>query len=111
MPTLTVSRKVAGDKADSNEVLNQSAVFVTSAGYKATYAYEKLIDTLCHMVADKNNNDAFILGGTGKFRLLKDYNLLTSFKPKKWIILWMKQALIVNIIVFGQEAWKALSLM
>lgn len=68
MPTLTVSRKVAGDKADPNEVLNQSAVFVTSAGYKATYAYEKLIDTLCHMVADKNNNDAFILGGDWKIK-------------------------------------------
>lgn len=71
MPTLTVSRKVAGDKADPNEVLNQSAVFVTSAGYKATYAYEKLIDTLCHMVADKNNNDAFILGGDWKIPVVE----------------------------------------
>ena len=68
---MTVSRKVAGDKADPNEVLNQSAVFVTSAGYKATYAYEKLIDTLCHMVADKNNNDAFILGGDWKIPVVE----------------------------------------
>lgn len=64
MPTLTVSRKVgATGAADPNESLNQSAVFITSAGYKSTYAYDKLIDTLCHMVADKDNNDAFILGG------------------------------------------------
>lgn len=64
MPTLVVSRKVGRTgKADPNEVLNQSIVSVTSAGYKSTYAYDLLIDTLCHMVADKHNNDAFILGG------------------------------------------------
>lgn len=64
MPTLVVSRKVGKiGKSDPNEVLNQSIVSVTSAGYKNTYAYDLLIDTLCHMVADKHNNDAFILGG------------------------------------------------
>lgn len=64
-PMLVISRQVNG-RVDSDEVLNQSAVFVTSAGYKGTYAYDKLIDTLCHMVADKKNNDAFILGGDWK---------------------------------------------
>lgn len=60
MPTLVISRKING-KADPNEVLNQSAVFVTSAGFKNTYAYEKLIDTLCHAVARPKT--AFIMGG------------------------------------------------
>ena len=60
MPTLVISRQVNG-QVDPNEVLNQSAVFVTSAGYKDTYAYEKLITTLCEMVGKPK--DAFVLGG------------------------------------------------
>lgn len=60
MPTLVISRKING-QSDPNEVLNQSAVFVTSAGYKDTYAYEKLITTLCEMVGKPE--DAFVLGG------------------------------------------------
>lgn len=79
MPTLVISRKINGE-SDPNEVLNQSAIFVTSAGYKGTYAYEKLIDTLCHAVAGKPN-EAFIFGGdwkidTGVF--LKRYELTTK---------------------------------
>ena len=59
MPMLVVSRKVNG-KTDPHEVLNQSAVFVTSAGFKNSYSYEKLINTLCMMVAKPE--EAFIFG-------------------------------------------------
>lgn len=68
MPTLVISRQV-NNQTDPAEVLNQSSVFVTSAGYKATYAYEKLMDTLCRMVADKTNDTAFILGGDWKIKI------------------------------------------
>lgn len=61
MPMLVVSRKING-KTDENEILNQSAVFVTSAGFKASYSYEKLINTLCEMVATPEK--AFVLGGS-----------------------------------------------
>lgn len=60
-PMLVVSRKING-QTDPDEVLNQNAVYITSAGFKGTYAYDKLIDILCHMVADKKY-EAFILGG------------------------------------------------
>ena len=63
MPTLVVSRKIAGNSPDPNEILNQSSMFVTSAGYKNTFAYDKLIDTLCRTIGDRNNNEGFILGG------------------------------------------------
>nr|DAF55156.1 MAG TPA: large terminase [Siphoviridae sp. ctZHD14] len=69
MPTLVISRQINGE-VDLNEVLNQSAIFVTSAGYKGTYAYEKLIDTLCHSVAGKDN-EAFILGGDWKIPVVE----------------------------------------
>lgn len=71
MPTLVVSRSVGKDGVDEHEVLNQSSTFVTSAGYKSTYAYEKLVDTLCRMVVDTDNNDAFILGGDWKIPVVE----------------------------------------
>lgn len=68
MPTLVISRKINGE-ADPNEILNQSAIFVTSAGYKNTYSYEKLIDTLCRMVA--RPKEAFILGGDWRIPVIE----------------------------------------
>lgn len=60
IPTLNVPRTVNG-KVDPNEVVNQSQCYVTSAGYKNTFAYDKLIETLCQSVATPKK--AFILGG------------------------------------------------
>lgn len=68
MPTLVISRQVNG-VVDPEEILNQSAVFVTSAGYKDTYSYDKLIQTLCEMVGDPKN--AFILGGDWKIPVVE----------------------------------------
>lgn len=60
IPTLNISRNING-KTDPNEVVNQSQCFVTSAGYKNTYAYDKLIQIMCQSVA--RPQDAFFLGG------------------------------------------------
>lgn len=79
VPTLTVSRKVGKGDADPNEILNQSAVYVTSAGFKDTYAYQKLIDVLCHMVADTTNHDAFVIGGDWRIPVIE------GLQPKNFI--------------------------
>lgn len=68
MPTLVISRQV-NSQVDQEEVLNQSSVFVTSAGYKDTYSYDKLIQTLCEMVGDPKH--AFILGGDWKIPVVE----------------------------------------
>lgn len=68
MPTLVISRQV-NSRVDPEEVLNQSSVFVTSAGYKDTYSYDKLIQTLCEMVGDPKH--AFILGGDWKIPVVE----------------------------------------
>ena len=60
IPTLNVPRTVNG-RVDPNEVVNQSQCYITSAGYKNTFAYDKLIETLCQSVAVPKK--AFILGG------------------------------------------------
>lgn len=60
MPMMVISRQVKGE-VDPNELLNQSSVFVTSAGFKDSFAFQKLVQTLCEMVA--NPKEAFIIGG------------------------------------------------
>lgn len=61
IPTLNVSRRLPDGSVDENEILNQAQTFVTSAGYKNTYAYDRLIQMLCQMVA--RPDQAFIFGG------------------------------------------------
>lgn len=68
-PMLVISRKING-QVDPQEVLNQNAIYVTSAGYKGTYAYDKLIDCLCHMVAD-DEFESFIIGGDWKIPVVE----------------------------------------
>lgn len=61
IPTLNVERHING-KVDESEIANQSQVFITTAGYKNTYSYDKLIQLLCQSVA--RPDQAIILGGT-----------------------------------------------
>ena len=68
LPTMNVSRMVNG-KIDPNEKLNQSSIFVTTAGYKNTFSYEKLIQFLCQMAARPDNT--MILGGTWRVPMVE----------------------------------------
>lgn len=62
IPVMNVSRRKLDGTEDENEVLNQSQIYITTAGYKGTFAYEKLIQTLVQMIIEPNK--AFIMGGT-----------------------------------------------
>lgn len=68
MPMMVISRQINGE-VDPKETLNQSAIFVTSAGYKNTFSYDKLIQTLCLMVAKPR--EAFIFGGDWKIPVVE----------------------------------------
>ena len=68
IPTMNVNRLING-KADENEKLNKSQVFVTTAGYKNTFSYEKLIQMLCQMVA--RPDEAIILGGSWRVPVIE----------------------------------------
>lgn len=50
------------------EVINQAQVFITTAGYKNTYSYSKLIQLLVRMVVEPEK--AFIMGGTWRIPVL-----------------------------------------
>jgi hypothetical protein len=68
IPTMNVSRRVKGE-VDPKEPLNQSQIYVTSAGYKNTFAYEKLIQLLCMCVAKPQ--EAFIFGGDWRIPVIE----------------------------------------
>lgn len=65
---MNVSRMVNG-QIDPKETLNQSQIFVTTAGYKNTFSYEKLIQFLCQMAARPDNT--MILGGTWRVPMVE----------------------------------------
>ena len=60
IPMLNVPRSVNG-QVDPNEVVNQSQCFITSAGFKNTYSYNRLVEMLCQSVAEPRK--AFVIGG------------------------------------------------
>jgi len=43
IPTMNVSRRALDGTVQEDEVLNQSQIFITTAGYKQTYSYQKLL--------------------------------------------------------------------
>ena len=69
LPTLNVSRQVPGYGVDESEITNQSAVYITTAGFKNTFSYDKLIQTLCQSVA--RPDQAIILGGTYRTQMME----------------------------------------
>lgn len=60
IPMLNVPRRVNGE-IDPNEKVNQGQSYVTSAGNKMTFAYDKLMEIVCQSVAMPDQ--AFVLGG------------------------------------------------
>ena len=80
IPTMNVSRRCMDGTVREEEVLNQSQIFITTAGYKNTYSYEKLIQLLVRMTT---KGDAFIMGGTWRVPVavgLQSKNFLNDLK-------------------------------
>lgn len=62
IPTMNVDRRIGNYGPDENEPLNKSQTFITTAGYKGTFSYDKLIELLVMSVARPKK--AMVLGGT-----------------------------------------------
>ena len=62
IPLMNVSRRCMDGTVQADEVLNQSQLFITTAGYKNTFSYDKLIQLLVQMIVEPGK--AFIMGGT-----------------------------------------------
>ena len=68
IPTMNVSRRGAWGDKDDAEVLNKSQIYVTTAGWKNTFAYDKLIQLLVWEIIKPER--AMILGGTWRIPVL-----------------------------------------
>ena len=68
LPTMNVSRRCLDGTVQRDEVLNQSQIYITTAGYKGTFSYEKLIQTLVQMITEPDK--AFVMGGTYRVPIL-----------------------------------------
>ena len=69
IPTMNVDRRLSDGSRHEEEVINKSQIFVTTAGWKNSYAYEKLIQTLIQQIIDPNQ--AVVLGGTWRVPVME----------------------------------------
>lgn len=68
LPTLAISRRAANGEFNRDETIMQQRIYVTTAGYKDTYAYNTLIRTLLRQLTEKRK--AIVLGGTYKIPII-----------------------------------------
>ena len=68
IPMLSISRRCLDGTVQRDETLNKAQLYITTAGYKNSFPYDKLIQTLVKMVTEPGS--AYILGGTYKIPVL-----------------------------------------
>ena len=62
IPTMNVDRRLSDGSRQEDEPINKSQIYVTTAGWKNSFAYEKLIQILIQQITDPDQ--AIVLGGT-----------------------------------------------
>ena len=81
LPTMNVSRLCMDGSKHDEETLNKSQIFVTTAGWKNEFAYDKLIQFLIWMITEPDK--AFVMGGTWRIPVLcglQDRNFILDMK-------------------------------
>lgn len=68
IPTMNVSRLCMDGSTQPEETLNKSQIYVTTAGWKGTFAYDKLIQLLVWMITEPEK--AIVMGGTWRIPVL-----------------------------------------
>lgn len=69
IPTMNVDRRLADGSRIEEEVVNKSQIYVTTAGWKNSFAYEKLIQILIQQIIEPN--EAVVLGGTWRVPVME----------------------------------------
>ena len=62
IPTTNVDRRLSDGSRHKEENVNKSQIYITTAGWKNSFAYQKLIQTLINSILDPN--EYMIMGGT-----------------------------------------------
>ncbi len=69
IPLMNVDRRLSDGTRDEQEITNKSQIYVTTAGWKNSFAYEKLIQLLIMMITDPD--EAFVMGGTWRVPVME----------------------------------------
>lgn len=69
IPTMNVDRRLPDGSRHEEEVVNKSQIYITTAGWKNSFAYEKLITLLVQQVIDPT--EAVVLGGTWRIPVME----------------------------------------
>ena len=70
IPTMNVDRRLSDGSRHKEETINKSQIYVTTAGWKNSFAYEKLIQTLIQQIMDPSQ--AIVLGGTWRVPVMEE---------------------------------------
>lgn len=62
IPTTNIDRLLPDGTMDRKEIVNKSQIYITTAGWKNSFAYEKLIELLIRSIIE--SDEVMILGGT-----------------------------------------------
>lgn len=69
IPTMNVNRRLPDGSRHEEETVNKSQIYVTTAGWKNSFAYEKLIQLLIQSVI--NPNESIIMGGSWRVPVME----------------------------------------
>lgn len=69
IPTMNVDRRLSDGSRREDETINKSQIFVTTAGWKNSFAYEKLIQLLVQQITEPGS--AIVLGGTWRVPVME----------------------------------------
>ena len=70
IPTMNVDRRLADGSRRKEETVNKSQIYVTTAGWKNSFAYEKLIQILIQQIIYPN--EAVVLGGSWRIPVMEE---------------------------------------
>ena len=68
IPMMSISRRCLDGTVQPDETLNKNQLYITTAGYKNSFPYDKLIQTLVKMITEPGS--AFVMGGTYRIPVL-----------------------------------------
>ncbi len=81
IPTMNVSRRLSDGTFNDKETLNKSQVYVTTAGWKGSFAYDKLIQVLIQQVLEPD--EAIVMGGSWRIPVLEELLSASFIKELK----------------------------
>lgn len=91
IPTTNIDRNLADGSTDPDEVVNQSQIYITTAGWKNSFPYEKLIEIFNNSAIDPDqymilggNYELSIIEGAAKESWLEDMKLNGTYNESSF---------------------------